>query len=368
MKTIRVKDQITQTTPSLTTRPPFGNIVEHSTPIGTPEQPKDFYKDHSLTKSSNLILEPSKTPINFEESSSPHFKLSVDETPKNQVKPKSRAKMTARGPSQDKTSRKRLKLSSTESADINMSPSDSHLEKLSGEFSKQVSQKYDKNKKHEKSNFVDEDESDQVLVADAGTDSFKSEPVKKRGRPKKNPNKESTKAATVPSKNNSKKEPKIPKSEPMVSRKTMAKQDETPVTTKKSSINVSKIKVVHENAEETAESPKTPRSPNNRRQKLHKQRENLMKKIERVEHELESYHNPDPNLRRSLRIREKMIQNLQSEIAMLMNLVHFVERQDEILMRQQRKFKEKTDTLIKRPVGRRPKKLRIVSDEDFSSS
>lgn len=346
MKTIRVKDQSTQTTPSLTTRPPFKKTIEHSTPFETPEIVKNFRQEETLAKSSNLILEPSKTPLNFDQSSSPHFMLSVDETP--DVKPKTKnKKKSLKNNTEESSSSKKLKFIQTENDDLD------HLLSIDHSDSKQFS--------------IHESESKQLALNNHGNGQLENEPdknAKKRGRPKKKHD-SVEKAATIPTKHDYKKEPKMPKSEPMVTMKTRAKQTETPLVTKKSSITVVRMKQKLDE-DETQDSPKTG-SPNSKRQRLHKQRENLMKKIEMLEIKLENYHYPNPNLRRSLRIKEKMIKTIKSDISMLMSLVHFVERQDEILMRQQRKYREKNESYIKMPVGRRAKKLRIVSDEEFSS-
>ncbi|RNA12231.1 hypothetical protein BpHYR1_036534 [Brachionus plicatilis] len=358
MKTIRVKDQSTQTTPSLTSRPPFRRTVEHSTPMETPEQAKDHRIDDTFPKSSNLILEPSKTPLNFDESSSPHFKLSVDETSKD-YSPKSRIKQTCRSPSNN-DSRKKLKLSQIESPDLQINHHDNH---------EQSSESQAMNHAINRIAVIDNSMGDY-----SSHDPVDVEPdfkiLKKRGRPKKSEASEKQsvkKAATVPAQKMAKNEQKVTKSETMATRKSGAKQYETPVTTKKSSISVTRMEETPEE-EKTEPRPKTPRSPRTKREKLGKQRENLMKKIENLELKLEECKNPNPNLRRSMRIREKMIRNYHDEISVLMNLVHFVESQDEILMRQQRRFKEKSESIIRRPVGRRAKQLRIVSDEDSNSS
>lgn len=399
MKTIRVKDQSTQTTPSLTTRPPFRKLIEHSTPFETPELVKNFRLEDTVGKSSNLILEPSKTPVNFDQSSSPHFKLSVDETPDARPKSKIRKKSAT---NLENNSKKKLKFSHAENDDHLLTIDHSESKEFSihqskskelasanqdkDHFDKESDTLVNSSKKRgrpkkkidsvekaatiPKSNARRKSESEfiELALAKQDKDHFDKDSeissAKKRGRPKKNID-SVEKAATIPTRHVYKKEPKVPKSDSVVTMKTKAKQNETPLLAQKSSISVIRIKHKLEEDETHVSSPSG--SPNTKRQKLHKKRENLMNKIELLEIKLEGYHNPDPNLRRSLRIRDKMVKNIQNDIKVLMNLVHFVEQQDEILMRQQRKYKEKNESTIKMPGGRRAKKLKIVSDEDFSS-
>ncbi|CAF0997859.1 unnamed protein product [Brachionus calyciflorus] len=358
-RTIRVRDQSTQTSISLHHNLPIINEPHSETPERLREE---AHRNLDLPRSSNKIDKTLTTPINKEDSNKPRFILTVSSNSEETNSPR---------------------------------PEETTLKKTNSLVKKKLNFIDDKENSDHNEQESNPTRSELITLPDESN----LEKPKKRGRPKKNQNDEDLTSKkpkknektpddeTIKSKrpsstgklrNKQKLDDKEVKSDPGLKGHSMTTRnrkemivDETPQIPRNEP-STSKRALEEDLArEEDIHLIITSRgTPYKKRQKLHKKKENLVKKMAILDEKLEHYYNPDRNLRRSERIRLKMIAKLEAEKEMLMHMLRFVEQQDELLIRQEKKVKDKSDhddhslTPVKRPIRNSTRKFRIVSDSD----